>query len=229
VEGDLQLEQPEKKMNLDQQYGVQYFPCGGREIVESPEGDLYAYRIYFGSHAVDVLKGDCAFTLTPDLLTAEIKRGPAHFQSAHIATVLRGYAPENKSSTIRYGTNLPYVNGCSTRQIFPPERPGDPTFQLLEIPPYSSEQGHHIHSTARVVFVLAGSGHSIVGMPGHFKRTRLSRGMLCILNKMCPHHFETEGEKLVVLPIHIWSSTGSQEFVHPMFDGTFMLSNGRSR
>ena len=31
-------------------------------------------------------------------------------------------------------------------------------------------------------------------------RTKLIKGMTCVLDNMCPHHFETEGEKLVVMP-----------------------------
>ena len=80
--------------------------------------------------------------------------------------MIRGYRTENKSVELGTNTVLPYVNGCSTRQVFPPDRAGDPTLQLLKIPPHSSEQAHHIHSTVRVVYVLEGWGHSIVGMNG---------------------------------------------------------------
>lgn len=97
---------------------------------------------------------------------------------------------------------------------------GDPTLQLLYIPPYTSEQTHHIHSTSRVVYCLEGSGYSIVGMKGHSIKTTLKVGMVIILEEMTPHHFETENESLKVIPLHIYSSIGSLEFNHPMFNGT---------
>ncbi len=209
-------------------YGVKYFMSGEKAHIHSPDGDLYTYEIFFGAHSVNVQKGDCAFTISEDGSQAELKRGPSQFKSKHVATIIRGYSPENKSSSIQFGTNLPYVNGCSTRQVFSPERPGDPTLQLLRIPPFTSEQAHHIHSTARVVYVVAGSGHSVVGMQKKFTKTELKPGMLCVLDKMCPHHFETNDEWLTVLPVHVWSSAGHLENDHPMFNGTFMMNQGTS-
>lgn len=209
-------------------FGVRYVEAGKTVVLHSNPGDLYTYDVYFGPQAVNVERGDSCFTISADLKTAEIKRGPLKFQSAVVATVVRGYAPEDKTSGLAYGTNLPYVNGCSTRQVFPPERPGDPTLQLLRIPPHSSEQAHHIHSTARVVYVLSGRGHSVVGMRDKFVRTELKPGMICILDSMCPHHFETGDEWLAVLPVHVWSSTGSIENAHPMYQGTFMVNQGQS-
>ena len=148
-------------------------------------------------------------------------------ESNEFAVFIRGYAPPEKSASLRSRMTLPYVNGCSTRQIFPPERIGDPTLQLLNIPPYSSEQAHHIHSTVRVVHVLAGRGHSVVGMNDASIRTALAPGMMCILDNMCPHHFETDDSKLLVMPVHVWSTApGGLECVHPMFNGTFLMNQG---
>ena len=47
-------------------------------------------------------------------------------------------------------------------------------------------------------------------------------GKVCILDKMCPHHFETDDKPLVVIPLHVWSSVGPSETNHPMFNGTHM-------
>ena len=47
----------------------------------------------------------------------------------------------------------------------------------------------------------------------------LTPGTVVILDKMIPHHFSTDEEGLIVLPIHIFSST-SLENNHPMFAGT---------
>lgn len=214
------------RQDLHSLYGVQYLMPGEKAHLQSPDGDLYTYDVFFGPHTVNVEKGDCAFTVSDDLRQAELHRGPVQFKSKHVSTVIRGYAPENKSASFQYGTNLPYVNGCSTRQIFSPERPGDPTLQLLRIPPFTSEQAHHIHSTSRVVYVVSGSGHSVVGMRHKFSKTELKPGMLCVLDKMCPHHFETGDEWLTVLPVHVWSSAGHLENDHPMYNGTFMMNQG---
>jgi uncharacterized RmlC-like cupin family protein len=117
------------------------------------------------------------------------------------------------------GTNLPYINGCSSEQLISPVRPGDPTMQLLYIPPRAREQAHHIHATPRVVQVLEGSGRSILGMDGAGVQLDLRPGMLIILDRMVPHHFETGADPLLVAPIHIWSSTPMEQG-HPMFYGT---------
>lgn len=202
-------------------FGVQYFEPGVVAEVEAREDDLYYYKSYIGPHGIDVAFGDCVFWVSADMSQAHLVRGPAKVDSLHLGTVIRGFMPENKSSGIVTKTNLPYVNGCSTKQVFPPERLGDPTLQILDIPPYSSEQAHHIHSTARVVLVLRGKGYSIVGMDRAVVREPLYPGKVVILHKMSPHHFETEGEHLVVLPLHVWSSVPELEKRHPMFNGTF--------
>ena len=203
-------------------FGVLYFEPGTVTEVTALEDDLYFYKSYVGPHAIDVEFGDCLFWVSADMNQAHLTRGPAKVESRHLGTVIRGFMPENKSSGIVTKTNLPYVNGCSTKQVFPPERLGDPTLQILDIPPYSSEQAHHIHSTARVVLVLRGSGFSVVGMDQAVVREPLRPGKVVILHKMAPHHFETEGEHLVVLPLHVWSSVPELEKRHPMFNGTFL-------
>ena len=118
-------------------------------------------------------------------------------------------------------TTLPYVNGCSTKQLFPPIRQGDPTLQYLKIPPFSKEQSHHIHSTFRVVLIMEGEGISVVGLDQFHIETPLFPGKVCILEPMSPHHFETPNEKgLIALPLHVFSSVGASERNHPMFNGT---------
>ena len=93
---------------------------------------------------------------------------------------------------------------------------------MLNIPPHSAEQAHHIHSTVRVAYILSGTGRSIVGMEGKIVTEDLYPGKVCILEKMCPHHFETDDDHLVVIPLHVWSSVGAMEVNHPMFNGTHM-------
>jgi mannose-6-phosphate isomerase-like protein (cupin superfamily) len=203
-------------------FGVQYFEPNDNLVVEAKENDLYFFTTYVGQHNIDLERGDCAYYISADKKTAYLHRGPKQIDSAHVATVIRGYMPENKSCEIVTKTNLPYVNGCSTKQVFAPDRVGDPTLQILDIPPYSSEQAHHIHSTVRVAYILSGTGRSIVGMNDKNIVEDLYPGKVVVLEKMCPHHFETDGDHLIVLPLHVYSSVGGLENNHPMFNGTHM-------
>ncbi|OYD89390.1 hypothetical protein CDG76_35185 [Nostoc sp. 'Peltigera membranacea cyanobiont' 210A] len=205
-------------------YGVQYYETGTSSVVNASTDDLYFYTTYIGVHEIVVERGDCVYFLDKQKTTAYLNRGSIMVRSPHIATVIRGYMPEDKSSTLVTRTNLPYVNGCSTKQVFPPDRLGDPTLQILDIPPYSSEQAHHIHSTVRVAYILSGHGRSIVGMRDHTTSEALYPGKVAILQKMCPHHFETDDEHLIVLSLHVFSSVGAIEQNHPMFNGTHMTS-----
>lgn len=209
--------------DLAQIFGVRFIAPAERCILCAREQDLYFYTLYAGAHTIAVERGDCVFYLSTDKQEALLRRGPVQVESSWLATVIRGYMPENKSSGLRTQANLPYVNGCATRQVFPPERLGDPTLQILDMPPYASEQVHHIHSTVRVVYVLQGHGWCHVGMDKQTFKTELLPGHIILLEKMCPHHFETAGERLIVLPLHIYSSVGSLEKAHPMFHGTYQV------
>nr|HEX4316647.1 hypothetical protein [Kofleriaceae bacterium] len=202
--------------------GVRYFPRGSTEIVDAHPSNLYFYRAFVGVHEITIERGDCAYWVGDDLESAHLRRGPAKIASKHLATVVRGYTPETRTTSIQQGTTLPYINGCSTKQLFPPERPGDPTLQLLYMPSHTTEQMHHIHSTARVVYILRGRGVSVVGTSGHTTRMELVPGMACLLEPMCPHHFETGAEPLVCIPLHIYSSTAG-ETDHPMLRGTHFV------
>lgn len=206
--------------------GVQYFDKTTRHIVSARNTDLYYYTSYIGEHKIAVSEGDCAFFLSTDKKTAHVIKGPQNIHSHHLATVIRGYMCDNKSSDIGGATHLPYINGCSTKQIFPPIRLGDPTLQMLYMPAFTSEQAHHVHSTVRAVYVLSGRGKSVVGMKNNKKTHLLEEGMTVIFQGMCPHHFETEDSDLTVLPLHIYSSVGLQEHNHPMSNGTYKIAQG---
>lgn len=208
---------------LAEKFGVEYYVPGRVAVTGSRETDLYNYKTFIGAHTVNVEKGDCAYVYDAKGL-AYVQSGPVEIQSTVIATVIRGYTPPARSVAVGRSTNLPYVNGCSTRQILTPERVGDPTLQLLHIPPHSSEQVHHIHSTARVVHVLEGRGRCVVGMKDMHEKHDLIPGMSLVLHPMCPHHFETDGEALWVLPLHVFSSPpAGVEFNHPMYNGTHQI------
>lgn len=198
-------------------------------IIDSPDNELYSYKAYIGEHKeITVEKGDSAWIVS-DTQVKSI-RGYAKVSSEKLCVVIRGYAGDNKLSGYETMSNLPYVNGCTSNQLIPPLRIGDPTAQLLFLPKFTQEQAHHIHSTARIVYVLKGKGKSIQGMPdknggkGSLVEIDLSPGKVIILDKNIPHHFETEDSELVVIPIHIFSST-PLEYNHPMFNGTFKVDN----
>ncbi|MGZ6465237.1 MAG: hypothetical protein ACXWSC_20105 [Bdellovibrionota bacterium] len=163
--------------------------------------------------------------MSSDKREAVLARGNKTVKSEHFATIIRGYAPPDKRTSISVETNLPYVNGCSARQLFHPERPGDPTWQLLRMPAFTSEQIHHIHTTARAVYILQGKAVCVVGMGKNVSRHPLVPGLVCVFESMCPHHFETTDEELIALPVHVWSTTSGAESNHPMFLGTIPVNH----
>ncbi|EOD9553463.1 cupin domain-containing protein [Vibrio parahaemolyticus] len=209
-------------MENESKYGVFYHePINDAVMRKNRVNELYAYTAYCGEHDIAVDQGDSIIYVDDSINVAYWLAGGVRVHSTHYAVVIRGYQCGDKTATLLEKVNLPYVNGCATRQIFPPERVGDPTLQQLTIPPHTSEQMHHIHPTARVVLVASGRGYSIVGQSADITETELLPGMVCILDPMCPHHFKTEKEELTVLPVHVWSSTPpSIESNHPMFNGT---------
>lgn len=208
-------------------YGVRYYDPGATAIYEAPPEHLYYFQTYIGHHLIKVERGDSLWWIDEDKEMAHVQAGPVTVESHHFANLLRGYQPAKRSIEISGNTILPYVNGCSTKQLIPPPRIGDPTLQYLNIPAHSAEQAHHIHSTVRTVYVLAGRGISVVGMEGCEVREELVPGKVCILEPMCPHHFETPwSEPVVVIPFHVYSSAGGMESNHPMFNGTHLMNQG---
>lgn len=202
-------------------FGAHYFDVENPQVFESSNEQLYFFRTYIGNHSIEVELGDCIYFFDKELKNSIIKKGPCKVSSRHLATVIRGYMHPEASISLKGVTSLPYVNGCSTKQLFPPIRQGDPTLQYLKMPPGSKEQKHHIHSTFRIVLILSGRGKSIVGMENENIKTELKPGTICILEPMCPHHFETyPDEYLIAIPLHVFSSVGILEKNHPMFNGT---------
>jgi uncharacterized RmlC-like cupin family protein len=194
-------------------------PSGDSAIIQSSSYDLYTYTVYVGKHEIDIPLGDSLWLVNDT--QASVCRGGTKVKSDSLAVLLRGYQCESKSSNYESIVNLPYINGCSSQQIFPPVRPGDPTLQLLYLPKGTSEQAHHIHSTVRVVKVISGSGYSVQGMTDEVK-VPLNPGDVLVLDKMTPHHFVTEDDYLLVAPIHVYSSTALEKN-HPMRNGTFEI------
>lgn len=188
-----------------------------KKTYQSNKLDSYAYKVFSGKGSVDLEDGDSAWIINGK--TAKVKNNKGKYKYNGMCVVIRGYRTVNKSSKYNMLTSLPYVNGCSSFQIFPPNRQGDPTMQVLLIPKGSHEQEHHIHSTTRVVYVAKGSGYSINEVNGENK-TKLKEGDVLVFDRMTAHHFEAPKEDLLVVPLHIFSSTGKLEFNHPMFNGT---------
>lgn len=198
---------------------MNYQLLSAEEVVDSNPDDLYSFTVYKGEHQVNVGPRDSFWYIDGNAVRTASNE---IVESAVFGVMIYGYTPFNRTCEINTWTTLPYVNGCSTTELLPPIRKGDPTFQLLYIPPHSAEQVHHIHSTARIVYVWKGSGRSIIGQSGKYKIVDLKEGTVLLLNKMIPHHFETDSEELVVLPLHIFSSVGKSELDHPMFNGTHL-------
>ncbi len=200
-------------------FSITHTNVSKKGVYKSKSHDLYSYTAYVGEQRVRIPEGDSGWLVEPN--GAMVIRGGSTVKNKSLLVVIRGYRCESKISGFETISNLPYVNGCSTNQIFPPVRHGDPTMQLLYIPPHAAEQAHHIHSTVRVVYILDGEGVSIQGMNGEVRQP-LTKGDVLILDKMTPHHFETGGNHLIAIPIHIYSST-ILENSHPMKDGTFIV------
>lgn len=217
----------EKK--IQQIYGVNYYHISNFAIHESSSDHTYYFKTFIGNskNKIEVEFGDCVYFFSEDLKKVILKRGPCQVDSLYCATIIRGYMPSEMVVSLEGITVLPYVNGCSTRQLMAPARPGDPTIQLLKIPAHSAEQAHHIHSTVRVVYVVDGKGKSIVGMEGKMVEYDLVPGTVGIFDPMCPHHFTTPyGQHIKVVPLHVFSSVGGAESMHPMFHGTYMMNQG---
>jgi len=205
-------------------FGAHYFHTENQDKFESDLNQLYFFTSYIGNQKIDILKGDSVYYFDDELKEAKVQKGPCTIISKYLATVIRGYMHPKASFSLEGITTLPYVNGCSTKQLFSPIRLGDPTLQYLKMPPFSKEQEHHIHSTFRVVLILEGFGKSIVGIENNNIITDLKPGSVCVLEPMCPHHFETDTENpLIAIPLHIYSSIGTLEKNHPMFNGTVMI------
>lgn len=217
-----QVLQTTNKEIILQKFGAEFYMPGDQAITSSRPNDLYNFTAYIGKHTYDLNRGDSAYTYNKN--SVSVKKGSADITSDTLSIVLRGYNSPEKTSEIGSVTTLPFINGCSTRQIFPAERIGDPTLQLLYVPPYSSEQAHHMHSTARVAHIIEGTGTCVIGIDGYSYAQKLVPGMTLIIHPMCPHHFETQETGLLATPLHVFSAApGAAEFNHPMFNGSHTI------
>ena len=189
--------------------------------VESSKNDLYSYRAYIGHHVIRTDPKNSYWILKDNVVACYSGNGD-DLESTKLCVEIFGYTPEDRTSTYNKLTDLPYINGCSSKQLINPVRPGDPTWQMLYMPPYTTEQQHHIHSTTRIVYIHEGNGVSHIGSSGKEHTVELKAGMIMILDKMLPHHFSTEESELIVLPLHVFSST-QNEYDHPMFRGTYKI------
>lgn len=188
-------------------------------IVESTDTDLYQYKAYIGPHSI-FTNPKSSYWYINDAVVGCLTGNHTTIESKKLCVEIIGYTPEDRTSSYHRYTDLPYINGCSSKQLIPPNRLGDPTWQMLYIPENTSEQAHHIHATTRVVYVAKGFGFSHVGNSDKVTTTALYPGQVIILDKMVPHHFSTENDSLIVIPLHIFSSINGAEHNHPMFNGT---------
>lgn len=188
-------------------------------VIDCDPHELYQFKAYVGEHDIQTNTRASYWYVKDDRVISITGRGD-RIGSSDMCVEIFGYTPEDRTSTFARLTDLPYINGCSTKQLINPVRPGDPTFQMLYMPSGTSEQAHHVHATPRVVYVARGQGTSVVGTPGRSTRHELNQGDVIVLGKMIPHHFETTDQDLLVLPVHVFSSNAQQDFDHPMFNGT---------
>jgi len=191
-------------------------------IIDCSPTELYQYRVYIGPHNIDTHTHSSYWYVDTNQVVSTTGTGSTIF-SSNMCVQIFGYTPETRTSTFERGTDLPYINGCSTKQLIHPVRAGDPTFQMLYMPPHTAEQAHHIHATSRIVYVVCGAGKSVVGNATKSTVYDLNEGDVILLDKMTPHHFETHDSSLLVLPVHVYSSVSSEEFNHPMFIGTHKI------
>jgi len=196
-----------------------FFNSNTPTIVNSKNIDLYQYTAYIGEHSINTNTKSSYWYVNDSEVGCKTGQNNV-FKSTHLCVEIYGYTPETRTSSYSRYTDLPYINGCSSKQLISPNRLGDPTWQMLYIPENTSEQEHHIHSTTRIVYVAKGSGFSHVGTKNNIKTTPLYAGQVIVLDKMVPHHFSTLDDTLLVIPLHIFSSVGSSEHNHPMFNGT---------
>ena len=196
------------------------FKSGSTEILDSGPNELYQYRAYIGRQQIQTSSRNSYWHLQDQTVVSQTGNN-TFLESNFLCVEIFGYTPETRTSTYSRLTDLPYINGCSTKQLISPNRSGDPTWQMLFIPEYTSEQSHHVHSTTRIVYVHSGSGKSYFGQKGDIEEV-IEAGDILIIDKMVPHHFATQSETLIVLPLHIFSST-DQEFNHPMHNGTHKI------
>ena len=94
------------KRDLADVFGARYFAPGASAVIEARPTNLYHYTAFIGIHDVAVEAGDCVYYVGDDTRSAWLVRGPAQVSSRHLATVIRGYMPESKSTTIHQGTGL---------------------------------------------------------------------------------------------------------------------------
>jgi mannose-6-phosphate isomerase-like protein (cupin superfamily) len=187
-------------------------------VASCDKNEMYQHRTFIGDHVIETNTTNSYWYVDGDSVVSTTGDGQ-QLHSHTMCVEIFGYTPETRTSTFTRGTDLPYINGCSTKQLIPPVRNGDPTFQYLCIPVFTSEQAHHIHSTARTIYVASGSGRCIIGTSLKHTTYDLREGDVILISKMVPHHFETTEDELVVLPVQIYSA-GQQESNHPMFNGT---------
>lgn len=117
----------------------------------------------------------------------------------------------------RFG-RLCYMNNCSTSQLVPPARVGDPTLQLLVFPP-NTVQTMHIHPTLRMGVVFEGRGDCVM-QDG--SKIPLRPGEVFMLNERFPHCFCTDEEGMSVFAYHPDTDLGPTDELHPMRSRTYV-------
>jgi quercetin dioxygenase-like cupin family protein len=113
--------------------------------------------------------------------------------------------------------DLSYIDGCSNSGIIPPPRNGDPCVNYLFFPK-GTVQTWHTHPSARIGFVIAGSGtaHLPTG------NVPLVAGSCFYLDRHTNHYFSTTDSEMALLTFHPDSDSGPTDEFNPMKSRTYV-------
>ncbi len=115
---------------------------------------------------------------------------------------------------------LCYIDNCSTTQLVPPVRLGDPTLQQLYFPK-DVNQTMHIHPTIRLGYVYSGAGICKTTSGDEFT---LEEGQAFYLKERFLHGFKSLDKPITVIVYHPDSDVGPTDQIHPMISRTYRQS-----
>ena len=188
---------------------------GGRSTLREPDSTHYV-AVGSGTLALHGSFGD--YTLREGQFACV--PGNAAIQgdgAALISTRLAWLGMPMIGGPIEERGRLGYIDGCSSTVLIAPLRVGDPTMNLLYVPP-GTDQTAHTHPSLRAGLVYSGNGVCRVA-EGDFP---LEPGVaFCIpANKL--HSFHAPDDSLRLVVFHPDSDTGPTDEEHPMMNRTLV-------
>jgi mannose-6-phosphate isomerase-like protein (cupin superfamily) len=110
---------------------------------------------------------------------------------------------------------LRYIDGCTDSLLLAPPVLGDPCFNHLHIPAWTTQTRHH-HPSVRIGMIVRGAGRCVTDA----SEFALTPGLVFMLEADLPHHFCAETESLDVVVYHPETDTGPTDEDHPMRNRT---------